>query len=45
MTRLVALAALLALAACGVDGPPKTPASKTGVSVSGEVAVGVSGQL
>jgi predicted small lipoprotein YifL len=45
MTRMVALAAILALTACGVDGPPRSPAAKTGVSVTGEVAVGVSGQL
>jgi predicted small lipoprotein YifL len=45
MTRILALAGILALAACGVDGPPKTPAPKPGVSVTGEVAVGVSGQL
>lgn len=45
MTRLLALAAILALAACGVDGPPQPPAARTGVSVSGEVAIGVSGQL
>jgi predicted small lipoprotein YifL len=43
--RLLAIAAILALAACGVDGPPKAPTTKPGVSVTGEVAVGVSGQL
>jgi predicted small lipoprotein YifL len=41
----VLLAVLLTLAACGVDGAPKTPTPDTGVGVSGEVAVGVSGQL
>ena len=45
MIRLLALAAILAVAACGVDGPPNAPAPKTGVSVTGEIAVGVSGQL
>jgi predicted small lipoprotein YifL len=45
MIRLLALVAVLALAACGVEGPPKVPAPKTGVSVTGEVAVGVSGQI
>jgi hypothetical protein len=45
MIRLLALAAVLVLAACGVDGPPRAPASKTGFGVSGEVAVGISGQL
>jgi predicted small lipoprotein YifL len=45
MTRALILTAILALAACGVDGPPQPPTTQTGVSVSGEVAVGVSGQL
>lgn len=42
----LALAALLALAACGADGAPKAPEApaKTGVTMSGEVAVGVTTQ-
>jgi hypothetical protein len=32
------------LAACGVDGAP-TPPAETGVSVTGEAAVGVTGRL
>lgn len=36
-----------ALAACGADGPPRAPepAPPPGVSVSGEVQVGVGGTL
>lgn len=43
MTRLAVLA-LLTLAACGAEGAPQPPASKpaAGVTVSGEVAAGVS---
>ena len=44
MRTAVLLAVLLTLAACGVDGAPKAPVPDTSVSVSGEVAVGVSGQ-
>ncbi len=50
-TRLgIAAAALLTLAACGADGPPRAPepaaaAPATGVSVSGEARIGVSGTL
>ena len=37
----------IALTACGVDGPPTAPEPKanTGVTVSGQVSVGVSGTL
>ena len=42
MKTLFALAALLALAACGADGEPVAP-PKLGVSVSGDVQIGVSG--
>jgi predicted small lipoprotein YifL len=45
MRAAVVLAILLGLAACGVDGAPKPPAAKSGFSVTGDVAVGVSGQL
>lgn len=44
--KAVVLMALLALAACGVDGPPLQPEAKatTGVAVqvTGQVTVGVS---
>jgi predicted small lipoprotein YifL len=39
MSRMILLACL-ALAACGADGPPEPP-SKSGVTLSGEVDVGV----
>jgi hypothetical protein len=39
MPRLL-LIAVLTLAACGADGPPEPP-SKSGLSLSGEVQVGV----
>jgi hypothetical protein len=39
MPRLILLACLV-LAACGADGPPEPP-SKSGITVTGEVAVGV----
>lgn len=44
MNRLAAIAALLTLAACGVDGPPSAPAASgntPGVRISGEAVVGV----
>jgi predicted small lipoprotein YifL len=37
--RRIALVALLALAACGADGPPVAPAA--GVTVGGEARAGV----
>jgi hypothetical protein len=40
MPRLF-LIACLGLAACGADGPPEPPASKGGISLTGEVATGV----
>lgn len=44
MTRILPLLALLTvLAACGADGPPQAPAAEPGVSVSGQVEIGVSG--
>ncbi len=43
MKTLLALATLLALSACGADGEPTPPVAKTGVSVSGDVQIGVKG--
>ena len=43
MKTLFAFAALVTLAACGADGAPTPPAAKAGVSVSGDVQIGVSG--
>ncbi len=40
LLRPLALAAFLALAACGADGPPEAPA-KTGITLSGEAAIGI----
>lgn len=49
MIRAASLVAVLALAACGVDGAPKPPAAKTtpppGLSISGEARVGVVSRL
>jgi predicted small lipoprotein YifL len=43
MKRLTLLA-LLALAACGADGPPERPgAAEPGISVSGTVEFGITG--
>lgn len=41
--RPTLLVALLALAACGTDGPPRPPeaASRDGITMSGEVQMGV----
>ena len=43
MKTLIAFAALLALAACGADGEPTPPTARSGVSVSGDVQIGVTG--
>ena len=43
MKILLALATLLAISACGADGDPTAPTAKTGVSVSGDVQIGVKG--
>lgn len=40
MKQIALVLALLALAACGADGAP-TPPAKPGLSVSGQVKVGV----
>lgn len=40
--RLMALVAFLALTACGVDGPPVSPAGpEPGVHIGGEARIGV----
>ena len=43
MKYLAMIAALAALAACGVDGPPTRPepAPEPGLTVSGEARIGV----
>ena len=47
MTRLIAIAALAMLAACGVDGEPERPEGapdlSPGIAISGRVELGVSG--
>ncbi|MFV2053883.1 argininosuccinate lyase [Aliiroseovarius sp. YM-037] len=43
MIRLTKIAALLAVAACGADGPPERPTQKPGLEVSGTVEVGITG--
>ena len=39
--RGLALAALLALSACGVDGAPERPDPPPGVTVTGDARIGV----
>ncbi|MCU0907013.1 MAG: hypothetical protein MUF73_06085 [Rhodobacteraceae bacterium] len=41
MRRAGVIAALLMLAACGVDGPPQPPAPQAGLPASGVAASGV----
>ncbi len=41
--RLIAFFLALTLAACGADGPPEPVATKPGISIGGEVSVGISG--
>ncbi len=50
MTRIALTAALVGLAACGVDGEPTTPTTATkaqtapaGISVTGRAEIGVAG--
>ncbi|WP_166461918.1 hypothetical protein [Paracoccus alkanivorans] len=44
--RFLALFAILAVTACGVDGPPERPAAqKPGVSISGHATVGAVTEL
>lgn len=40
---ILALVASLALAGCGADGAPTAPVAKSGVSVSGDLQIGVKG--
>jgi hypothetical protein len=45
-SRLIAaILAVLALSACGVEGPPRAPEAPPGLSVGGEVRIGISGEL
>lgn len=41
--RSILLSALVTLAACGTDGPPRAPepAPQTGITMSGEARMGV----
>lgn len=41
MTRPFAVLLALTLAACGADGAPQPPQAATGVTLTGEAAVGV----
>lgn len=46
--RALCVIALLALAACGVEGPPVSPAATTdtpGINISGEARIGVVSRL
>ena len=40
---ILALVAAFTLAGCGADGAPTAPAAKSGVSVSGDLQIGVTG--
>jgi hypothetical protein len=41
----ILLAAALAMAACGVEGPPEPPEPRTGVTFGGELRLGVAGDI
>lgn len=45
--RMIAALVLVALAACGADGPPEpiAPERQPGVSIGGEARIGVVGTL
>jgi len=44
MTRtILTLLTLATLAACGADGAPKPPAPEPGLTITGQVRVGVAG--
>lgn len=38
---LISLVTLLALAACGADGPPERPSAPAGITISGTVEAGI----
>lgn len=42
--RVIVTIALLTLAACGADGEPE-PRTTTGISISGDARIGVTGAL
>ncbi len=43
--KFIALAALLTLAACGAEAPPRYGQAETGLTVGGDVRIGVQGTL
>ncbi len=45
MRLILALSLLSLAAACGVDGAPRPPAEKPGLTVTGTARVGVAGTL
>ena len=52
MTRALPIVLALALAACGVDGPPVAPGAdpeddrpRTGVTITGSAEIGVGGRF
>ena len=40
---LLGLATAITLTACGVDGEPETPSQANGISITGQVEVGIAG--
>jgi predicted small lipoprotein YifL len=48
MSRLIALALIALLAACGVDGPPTPPVKdkpRSGITISGDARIGATATL
>lgn len=45
MKRIALILAVLALAACGVDGEPQAPTKKNGVWFSGDAYIGIETRL
>ena len=43
ISRATTLLLLATLAACGADGAPKPPAAKTGLTITGQAEIGISG--
>lgn len=43
--RWISVLAVLAVTACGVDGPPERPAQKPNVSISGHATIGAVTEL